>query len=128
MGRLWGCQIIKLPYKDWVDCIALKKGEVTFILEIKCRTNSMKEYSTYMLSAGKIAHGLMYANLARVHFILAVQFTDAEMFCDITSLDASMEKIIKYGVGGRTDRGDPQDIEMVGYIPMDRFSPVRSRL
>jgi hypothetical protein len=58
------------------------------------------------------------AKAARVPGFLVVSWTDC---VGMISVDA--DEVVP-GVGGRTDRGDPDDVELVVHIPVAKFRVV----
>lgn len=114
----WDAKLHKLPRSYYVDWMITKKGEAKGFAELKCRNNDRCKYPTLMLSMHKWMHGKELASEIGGSFIIIVRWNDGTFYhkqgsCDVT-----------YGIGGRTDRGDNQDIEPVVYIPTDYFKRI----
>ena len=119
LQKSWNCDLVKMPPKSPFDYAAKRGKLIEAIIEIKTRTNPYKKYPTYMISAEKVCQCMQRAIYLRVPFYLVVQFTDATMFWAAKTLDFTVE------VGGRKDRGDSQDTELVCQIPINNFKRVR---
>ena len=114
----WGW--IDVRHADRVDYVCTdKSGVIREVVEVKCRTNPSDQYGTYMLSSEKYTALLEYKREFSVEASLLVRFTDGIFR---TYLPAPHVRI---GVNGRRDRGDPADIEIVAYIPMGAFTPLK---
>jgi hypothetical protein len=85
--------------------------------EIKCRTNPMHQYPTYMISEAKIKAMLKLQQESRSPVILAVQWSD---WLGVLRLPCPY----RTERGGRTDRGDARDVEDVAHFDISRFEPV----
>ena len=67
-----------------------------------------------MLSAAKYKKMLSLADALKVHALLLVKYTDKTRM-------VKLEEEYQINIGGRTDRGDAQDIEKCIYIPIEDF-------
>jgi hypothetical protein len=115
---MWEVDFHKLPRAYHVDWMLTKRGEAKAFAELKCRNNPRSQYPTLMLSMHKWMHGKAMAQEIGGKFLVIVKWSDGIFYhtqgwCDVT-----------YGVGGRKDRGDSQDIEPVVHIPTDYFKRV----
>jgi len=108
----WGCLILKMPRLCVVDRMAFIGGEAKAWLEIKCRTNAFDKYPTYMISARKIYDGVHLSRITKVPFILVVSWSDCVKYIRV-------DKVYPLRVGGRYDRNDALDEEVVCDIPLD---------
>ena len=106
----------KLPIRYGVDFAIITNGEITAWAEVKCRNNSSALYPTLMISAAKIWQGVYTSINTGKPFFVVAEWTDKIGFIRIETV-----KDIKIGFGGRTDRGDTQDIEPVYLIPIKAF-------
>lgn len=112
----WRCKVIRLPHLSRVDYKAIRGSGSSFI-EIKCRTNAMRAYPTYMISLRKIEAGIALAESTPKHsFCLVVRWTDAIGFT------VPKRGAFDIATGGRRDRGDAYDVERVAHIPIERFT------
>ena len=121
----------KLSKAYFLDFIAFSKypktmGLVAFI-EVRKRNNHTNKYPTVILSLNKYLKGVFYAKTLGVKFLFVVQFHDG-CFAYTYAEDADFEyKALEHiQIGGRTDRNDPQDVEPVIHIPIDKFKPIFS--
>lgn len=112
---LWACELKKLSYKYQLDYCCMRNREVVSWLELKCRSNHFLKYPTYMVSLDKWMKGIQLSEASGVPAFLAVRFTDADAYVRIG------RGVGTVGYGGRTDRGDSQDVEPVVLVPMDKF-------
>ena len=108
----WKATILSLPKLAKVDRLIISDRKVRGWLEIKCRKNKADAYPTYMISARKIQDGLSLSEATKLPFILVVSWLG-----DIRWI--KVESMYPTRTGGRVDRGDAQDIELVCDIPLD---------
>src|SRR5690606_34328492 len=106
----WKAQLQKLPEQYKLDYAAYRDGELVAWLEIKCRSHAADAYPTLILSVAKWHAGVALAVTTGHPFILVANFVDGAKF-----VRYSRGKVldVRYGPGGRTDRGDAQDREPV---------------
>ncbi len=115
LAKKLNCVCITTPKLSRIDrLICTKKGKLKAIVELKIRTNKHDAYPTYMLSAAKYKKMLSLADALKVHALLLVRYTDKTRM-------VKLEKEYQLNIGGRTDRGDAQDIEECIYIPIEDF-------
>jgi hypothetical protein len=115
--EVWKCTAEKLPMKYELDYLLLREGKGVAWLEIKSRTNPRTEYPTYMIALTKIMAARRLSEASQRPSFLLVQWTDA---CGYIRIDSLLD--FTTAVGGRTDRGDEQDIEPVAKIPIGEFA------
>ena len=115
--EIWKCTAEKLPMKYELDYLLLREGKGVAWLEIKSRTNPRAAYPTYMISLGKIMAARRLSEASQLRSFLLVQWSD---YCGYVRLDSLLD--FTTAVGGRTDRGDEQDIEPVALIPIVGFA------
>lgn len=120
--REWKAQLQKLPDQYKLDFAAYRDGELVAWLEIKNRTHAAGAYPTLILSVAKWHAGVALAVTSGCPFLVVANFVDGAKF-----VRYSRGKVldVRYGPGGRTDRGDAQDQEPVIHIPMELFKPIR---
>jgi hypothetical protein len=102
--------------KYFVDFMGVRNGKVVAVIEVKRRNNEYKRYPTLILSLAKFNHGAEFYMVNGLKFIFAVQFDDGCYFYEYQNGDK-----FPVGFGGRTDRGDVEDIEPVVHIPIERM-------
>jgi len=95
-------------------------GTVRRWLEVKCRNNPKGKYPTYMLGLGKFIDMMNLQSASQIRALLAVRWADQ---VGVLAIQAPIEVMI----GGRTDRGDPQDREPCVFFPVSSFATVLPR-
>jgi hypothetical protein len=111
----YGCSAKELPPLAAWDFEATLDGDVVAIVEVKCRTNGINAYPTYLISHAKVEAMLAEASARTIAPILLVSWSDARGWVNLA--DAPHE----VADGGRRDRNDPADIERVALIPVEEF-------
>lgn len=115
IAHLWKAKLSKLPIKYKVDYAAERNGKIVAWIEIKCRTNDMNDYQTYMLSLDKYNASIELGKVTNLPVTLVVKWNDKIGYADLLHCRG----VIK--MGGRVDRGDPQDLEPAVFIPIEDF-------
>ena len=118
----WGAVFHKLPVKYGADWIAVRGGKAVAVLEYKNRPHGHLKYDTYLISLHKWMTVRQVAAEANVRAFLVVEFTDGLYWAEM------MDGIGETGVGGRTDRGDPDDVEPCQFVPLSCFTKLRGTL
>ena len=118
--EVWKCTAEKLPIRYELDYLLLREGRGVAWLEIKSRTNPRTEYPTYMIALTKIMAARRLSEASQRPSFLLVQWTDA---CGYIRNDSLLD--FKIAFDGRTDRGDPDDLEPVALIPIGDFARLR---
>jgi len=116
LSEKFNCTFSKLPIRYGLDFSAVRDGRVVSFVETKVRTNPVGQYQTYMISSGKLIHADALTRATGLKCFLAVKWTDAWGY---TELKMTPDSVIS--IGGRSDRGDGQDIEPVCLISLSRF-------
>jgi hypothetical protein len=120
LSRAWKATLHKLPRAYNVDWMLVNaQGQAKAFVELKSRSNPSTQYPTLMLSLHKWMHGKAMAKEIGGVFLVVVRWTDGLYYhrqgdCEVT-----------YGIGGRTDRGDDQDVEPVVHIPTKEFKRIK---
>ena len=96
----------------------LYKGKKKALLQIKVRTNEFTAFPTYMVSLNKWKQAQAMARHNRCPFFLVVKWRDRVGYIDQKEPDFIAE-------GGRTDRGDPRDIESMAHFKLASFKPLK---
>jgi len=103
-----------------IDRAMWRDGKVVGWAEIKDRHTTSTYYPTFMMTLAKWKEGGDYFRITQIPFLIIVRFTDDVImwtnYSDINVMDD-----ITFGVSGRTDRNDPNDISPMVYIPMTYF-------
>jgi len=110
----WGCQSRKNPDRYRFDFAFMRGNALSALVEIKCRQNASADFKEYMVAADKVLASRQWAGTG-VKCLLVVRWSDVVGFvsCDDPS--------IRFGFGGRTDRGDAADMEPMAFIPVASF-------
>lgn len=98
-----------------LDWFFEREGYVVGMVEIKVRNYASTAFKTYMISADKIARIRMLSSVCGIPTFLFVAWTDEIGYINLADTpDYS-------AIGGRKDRGDPQDMEVLLHYSVDRF-------
>lgn len=116
VSKKFNCTLVKMPDLSGVDFCAIRGGAVVGFIETKIRSNRHLQYQTYMISSKKLVAATTTSSVLNVPTVLAVRWTDAWGYVSLSELPSH-----EVAIGGRTDRGDPQDMETVALIPMSHF-------
>jgi hypothetical protein len=114
IAERWQCQPQKLWQLSQIDYALLREKKLTALAEMKCRMNPKNAYDTYMLSLDKIMAGLRLQEVTDLPVFLVVRWTDATGYLRICK-----PKFV--GIGGRKDRNDRLDTELVGHFDTRSF-------
>ena len=95
-------------------------NEVRGFAEIKSRGHRFGTYPTYMISAMKLSHAQSLSRATHKNVFLVVGWSCGT----IAHIDMNTEPDL-VGWGGRTDRGDADDMEPVVYWNIERFIKAR---
>lgn len=109
----------KLPKAYSADYVFFHGNKPVVVAEVKCRTNVADAYMTYMLSVLKRHNVRQLAAEIGARPFLIVRFTDRIAHIDLNEEPDSIE------IGGRTDRGDAQDVELVCHYNINRLRPIK---
>lgn len=105
---------VKLPISAHADYMMVRDNEAKAVVEVKCRKNNRLAYDTYMISKHKYEGLLSWASYGLTP-ILLVRWAD---YIGYIKLPCQHE----IATGGRTDRGDAQDVEPVVHIKTTDFT------
>ena len=78
-----------------------------------------KKYDSYMLAFAKWKCILLTKQTSKQPIYLVVGLPDG-----VWTVEVHGDLPVRYGRGGRTDRGDPEDTEPCVYIPMECFRQI----
>ena len=115
VGLKWKCELQKVSYKYKLDCLAMRGDIPMAWVELRCRTNDMLEYPTYMISLAKVQGAKRLEEDTGLPAFLVVEWTDQVRFVNLAQVDWSL------GFGGMHDMRDWQDQEPVCFIPIELF-------
>ena len=125
LSDAWKIFYQKLPIKHRLDFALLddKKAVIAWA-EVKRRDNDSTTYDTYMLSLDKYMSGMKLFKLTGLPFYMVVKFSDGLYYCEVSLLSYAQLNI---SFGGRTDRGDSQDVDPCIYFDSNLFKKVISK-
>lgn len=116
LGEFWRTKYTKLPKSYHVDyMLSNGSGVARAWLEVKCRS---RWYDTMMISLNKFLAGTRVADATGLAFLMAYSVDGEIRYVRLESGDLTGDRGLYVSVGGRTDRGDSQDIEPVVMIPL----------
>lgn len=109
---LRGYKLEKLPLQYRMDFAIFKQGKCLGFAEVKTRRVNVNAYPSVMISLSKVLAAQWITNVTGLPSYLIIQYQDA-----ITRLDLGGEFEIR--MGGRADRGDPQDRDICAFFPTE---------
>lgn len=112
-----GYGLEKLPIQYRLDFAIFKDGDCLGFAEVKTRTFEMNKYPTVMISLSKVVAAKAITETTGLPCYLIVKYTDV-----IARLDFASSHQLR--MGGRADRGDPQDRDICAFYPITRFTVV----
>jgi len=132
LSKEWRCDVTKTKKFYPVDYVATRDGRLVSILEIKTRNYTMDElerFGGFMISAEKLVRARELSEMVRVPFILVLKLFGALGDQGIPQGETYYRSFYnreRYSgevrLGGRTDRNDPDDRELVMLFTRNMFS------
>lgn len=111
-----GYEIEEMPPFFGFDVGFSMNKELKAVAEIKCRTHRHGTFPTYMISAEKYNKLCVFSQYSKIVTLLIVRWSCGTIGHVSLPTDAS------FFIGGRTDRNDPKDKEIVAHIPIHKFT------
>ena len=93
-------------------------------VEVKIRTTPMNAYKTYLVSSAKMEN--LQASAAGHKAALLVRWKDAMAVYYVQPEGVPAD--VRVEMGGRRDRGQTNDIELVWHIPISKFKRIPSNI
>ena len=115
LEELWECKAHKLPRSYHLDFALFKKNKLVALVETKRRRVVREQYPTIMVSASKRLAAHQYSDLLGVPAFFVIEYNDAVCFIDFD------EEPDFHAMGGRVDRNDPADTEIVCHYKSNRL-------
>lgn len=109
-----GYMMVKLPRLAQLDYAAFSADGLKALIEIKCRRNTMTKYPTTMIGFDKVLYARQIYQHFGVRSYLFVQWTDQLGY-------VCLEDDCTIDMGGRKDRGNPNDMGLYAYFHIDKF-------
>ena len=119
VGLAWKCVPVPTPPLSGIDLALMRDGNIKAFAEVKVRTTVASRYSDYMIGAKKWYSNMKFADECGVPMLLVVAFTDGIKWVPAKGTP------VREGIGGRTDRNDPQDIKLCVFIDIGRFKKLK---
>jgi hypothetical protein len=111
-------EIVSLPKFSPVDFIARYKNKL-YVIEYKHRNNEPELYPSQIISADKVKRGKDIARaLYEGHYMYFVEFSNGVLW-------ASECRKYVTKTGGRSDRGDVNDLGEYAFIDNDQFMELK---
>ena len=95
-------------------------GDRVALVEIKTRTNHMRDYGTLIIDKSKVDSLIAEAQSQAMVPVLLVQWADKTAMLDVAAYAPEAE----VAKGGRYDRNDPNDIDDVYHFDIDLFEVI----
>ena len=112
LGDAYGYNMVALPIKYSLDCLAFKGKEAKCFFEFKCRTVASTEYDTALVNLHKVIAAANITKATGLKCWLVVQWTDMVGFIDF-------EADKQIGMSKRRDRNEAADL--FAYYPVSGF-------
>ena len=116
-----GYTVIKLAPSHRIDFMLIMGSRATGVVEFKRRNCNHDTYSTFFISEEKFLAGLKMAEDIEGDFVIAVEWNDGMYDFYASHVDPHT---LKRALGGRSDRGDPADREVMVHIPIHLFEMI----
>jgi hypothetical protein len=120
VARHLGMTARKLAKYDFADFALTRGDRVAGLLEVKVRRVASTTYPTYHVSMAKLIKLVQWQPL---EIYLAVQWTDRLGLLQLRP--DRLSPVEHLSIGGRQDRGDPMDIEIMANINVSAFETIR---
>ena len=114
MSVKWDVSYSKLPISYKLDYAMYRDENLLGFAEVKCRQNSINDFSTYIISLSKVIKARRLASVTGTKSVLIVSWSDATGWINFFS-DFEVKQ------GGRSDRDDWQDQEPVCHFDIKEF-------
>jgi len=112
-----GYNLRKLPVQYRLDFAIFRDSECLGFAEVKTRSFHMNKYPPVMISLSKVLAADALTRKTGLPCYLICKYTDCVARLDFAHpLDLRM--------GGRTDRNDPQDVDICAFYPISGFTIV----
>lgn len=116
------CKLFPAPRNYKIDFLAVRNKRLVAFVEVKNRNYTMAEIERmggYLVALQKWTHAKAVHDVTGLKFVLAIGAQDGVWVAAIS--DFFVENLV---YGGRTDRGDWQDMEPCVLVPVSRFKKI----
>jgi len=117
VGKAWGVEFTKLPDRYRMDYVLTVGNIGVGFAEIKCRTHTSTSYDTWFISSEKLLTAQSWEALG-LPCTAIVQFADGIFTVPLKDPDY-------YAPGGRSDRADGDDQEVMAHFKSARLTRFR---
>jgi hypothetical protein len=121
LAEKWICEYRVADDFASYDAMLFRDGVLRGLVEIKCREMAMATYPTLHISKAKIDKLIATCTGLNLKPLLVVSLWDRILGLTLDPDGYPVEN------GGRTDRGDPKDLEPVYAIPWPAFKLVATK-
>jgi len=118
-GRTYSAKLTGSQQHAHYDGELFVNGKLFALVEIKCRKGSSERYADWHMAQHKIQRNRAAAAAKGVPLFLVYRWDDGVFMADASKLDLSRTHI-----GGRTDRNDPYDQEVMVLMNSKSFNRV----
>ena len=112
-----GVEVYKLPVQYRLDWLLRRDGQPIGFAEVKARRCDLNTYPSVMISLSKVMHAKMLTESTGLPCHLILLYRDA-----LAKLDFAADFTVS--PGGRSDRNDPQDLDVCAYYPIERLTVI----
>jgi len=112
-----GYEVYKLPIQYRLDWLLRFNGNPIAFAEVKTRNCEMNTYPTVMISLSKVIHARMLAEATNLPCYLILFYRDC-------IARVNFDDTFTVNPGGRSDRNDPQDLDVCAYYPVERLTVI----
>jgi hypothetical protein len=116
--HVWKCSHQKLPISYKLDYALMRDQKVNALCEIKCRNVPSDFYETIMISSLKVIAARRLSEAMNVPCLFVIRYQDDIRFINFNEEPDSVE------IGGRKDRNDAQDTEIVFHYDRKRLKSI----
>lgn len=116
IGKVLKAKPEALSHEYPVNYALYKHGKLMTLVEVKCRNVRMWEFPTLIMSVRKLGKAAEFARQHKVPLMVVTKWSDKLGYVRVNDPSIYTTK-----TGGRTDRGDTQDIERLYEIPIGSF-------
>lgn len=118
IAQKYNAKAIKAKRLYGLDWFFERDGYVVGMVEIKVRNYTRNHFETYMISADKVARIRLLSSVTGVPAFLFVSWRDGIGYINLS------DEPDYNAIGGRRDRGDDQDVEVMLHYLIQRFVAV----
>ena len=115
IAEKYNAKAIKAKRLYGLDWFFERDGYVVGMVEIKVRNYTRNHFETYMISADKVARIRLLSSVTGVPAFLFVSWRDGIGYINLS------DEPDYNAIGGRRDRGDDQDVEVMLHYLIQRF-------